>query len=79
MTRVQKERFKQPEEYERLKHSFVLKAADLGDKKPVIMHPLPRVGELATDVDLLPNAAYFRQAQNGVPVRMAILATLLGK
>lgn len=79
MTRVQKERFEQPEEYERLKHAFVLKAADLGDRKPVIMHPLPRVGEIATDVDPLPNAAYFRQAQNGVPVRMAILATLLGK
>lgn len=79
MTRVQKERFASVEEYERLKHAFVLKAADLGDRKPVIMHPLPRVGELATDVDALPNAAYFRQAKNGVPVRMAILATLLGK
>lgn len=79
MTRVQKERFGSVEEYERLKHAFVLKAADLGDRKPVIMHPLPRVVELATDVDPLPNAAYFRQAQNGVPVRMAILATLLGK
>jgi aspartate carbamoyltransferase catalytic subunit len=43
------------------------------------MHPLPRVGEISTDVDALPNAAYFRQAKNGVPVRMALLAGLLGK
>ncbi len=42
------------------------------------MHPLPRVGEIATDVDSLPTAAYFRQAGNGVPVRMALLAMLLG-
>ena len=43
------------------------------------MNPLPRVDEIATDVDVLPNAAYFRQAANGVPVRMALLAMLLGK
>jgi aspartate carbamoyltransferase catalytic subunit len=44
----------------------------------VIMHPLPRVDEIATDVDDLPNAAYFRQARNGVYTRMALLALLLG-
>ena len=43
------------------------------------LHPLPRVGEISTDVDALPNAGYFRQASNGVPVRMALLAMLLGK
>ena len=43
------------------------------------MHPLPRVGEIDTDVDALPNAAYFRQVRNGVVVRMALLAMLLGK
>jgi aspartate carbamoyltransferase catalytic subunit len=42
------------------------------------MHPLPRVGEIFTDVDVLPNAAYFRQAKNGVPTRMALLSMMLG-
>jgi aspartate carbamoyltransferase catalytic subunit len=46
--------------------------------KAVIMHPLPRLEEIALDVDALPQAAYFRQARNGVPVRMALLAMLLG-
>lgn len=78
MTRVQKERFADPQEYERLKLAFVLSASMLKGKDVTVMHPLPRVGEIATDVDALPNAAYFREAGNGVPVRMALLAMLLG-
>ncbi len=77
MTRIQKERFTDHSEYERLKDSYVLKAADVKTSKAIIMHPLPRVGEIATDVDELPNAAYFRQAKNGVPVRMALLSMML--
>lgn len=79
MTRVQQERFADKSEYERLKLKYVLTAAQLKGKKVKIMHPLPRVGEIATDVDALPNAVYFRQAGNGVLVRMALLAMLLKK
>lgn len=79
MTRVQKERFADNSEYERLKLKYVLTAKMLKGKKAIVMHPLPRVGEIATDVDALPNAAYFRQANNGVPVRMALLKMLLDR
>lgn len=79
MTRVQQERFADKSEYERLKLKYVLTAPMVKGKNVIIMHPLPRVGEIGTDVDALPNAAYFRQAGNGVPVRMALLAMLLGK
>jgi aspartate carbamoyltransferase catalytic subunit len=80
MTRIQKERFGDPSEYDRLKDAFVLSAASLAPAKRTvtIMHPLPRVNEIATDVDPLPCAAYFRQAANGVPVRMALLDLLAG-
>ncbi len=76
MTRIQRERFDDPGEYDRLKDAYVLDRAMLaGGKKTItIMHPLPRVNEIATDVDGLPGAAYFRQAANGVPIRMALLA-----
>ncbi len=81
MTRVQKERFDNPAEYERLKDRFVIDRALIESTRPdvTIMHPLPRVNEIATDVDPLPNAAYFRQAGNGVYTRMALLALVLGK
>lgn len=79
MTRVQKERFSDPAEYERLKLAFVLDAPMLKGKSVTVMHPLPRVGEITAAVDALPNAAYFREAGNGVPVRMALLAMLLGR
>lgn len=79
MTRVQKERFADLHEYERLKDAYVLRANHLRGKKARVLHPLPRVGEIATDIDPLPNASYFRQAKNGIPVRMALLALLLGK
>lgn len=77
MTRVQQERFADPVEYERLKLKYILTADMVRGRKTVIMHPLPRVGEIAAEVDALPNAAYFRQARNGVPVRMALLDMLL--
>lgn len=77
MTRIQRERFADHSEYERLKGVYTLTAKHLKNRKIVVMHPLPRVGEIATDVDALPNAAYFRQAKNGVPVRMALLDLLL--
>ena len=81
MTRIQRERFDDPAEYDRLKGSYVLNR-DLVQKAKkgiVVMHPLPRVDEIATDVDDLPNAAYFRQAHNGVYLRMALLAMVLGR
>ncbi len=79
MTRIQQERFTDRSEYERLKHVYVLRADQIRGKGVTIMHPLPRVGEISEDVDALPNAAYFRQARNGVPIRMALLAMLLGQ
>lgn len=79
VTRIQEERFVDKEEYERLKNSYVVnKAMVLASKKnTLIMHPLPRVNELSTDVDSLPNAAYFKQAKYGVDVRMALLCLSL--
>jgi aspartate carbamoyltransferase catalytic subunit len=79
MTRVQGERFADKSEYERLKDKYILTADMLKGKTGTIMHPLPRVKEIATDVDELPTAAYFRQAQNGMFLRMALLDLLLGK
>ena len=78
MTRIQRERFEDPAEYDRLKDAFVLTREALAPAKETltIMHPLPRVNEIATDVDGLPGAAYFRQAANGVPIRMALLSLL---
>lgn len=81
MTRVQKERFDDPEEYERLKDVYVLTKELVEKHNPdmTIMHPLPRVGEISLNVDELPGAAYFRQMRNGVAVRMALLSLVLGK
>lgn len=79
MTRVQGERFKDQSEFERLKDKYILKADHLKNSKTKVMHPLPRINEISTDVDELPNALYFTQAKNGVPVRMALLAMMLGK
>lgn len=80
MTRVQKERFSDPIEYEKVKNIYVLKNAMLANTKPnmKILHPLPRVNEIHTDVDSNPKAYYFEQALNGVYTRQAILCTLLG-
>ena len=80
VTRIQRERFGDPAEYERLRGSYVVDRALIERTNPdvTIMHPLPRVDEIATDVDNLPGAAYFRQAANGVWTRMAILALVGG-
>jgi len=80
MTRVQKERFSDPIEYEKVKNVYVLKNSMLSNTKPNmrILHPLPRVNEIHTDVDTNPKAYYFEQALNGVYTRQAILCSLLG-
>jgi len=80
MTRIQKERFSDPMEYEKVKNSYVLRNAMLEEAKPnlKILHPLPRVNEIMTDVDDNPMAYYFTQALNGVFVRQALLASILG-
>ncbi len=79
MTRIQRERFQDQLEYERVKNIFVLSNSMLENSKPnlKILHPLPRVNEIATDVDRNPKAYYFEQAQNGVYVRQALIATIL--
>lgn len=81
MTRIQKERFEDPAEYDRLKNSYVLTREMIETLQPelTVMHPLPRVNEITTDVDDLPGAAYFRQAKNGVCIRMALIALVLGR
>ena len=81
MTRVQRERFEDLAQYERMKSSYILNRTLVEQGKPglVVMHPLPRVDEIALDVDSLPGAAYFRQAHNGVYLRMALLAMVMGK
>ena len=81
MTRIQRERFPDPAAYERLKGCFILtrRMVEGGKKGLTVMHPLPRVDEIAADVDALPGAAYFRQAHNGVYLRMALLAMVLGR
>lgn len=81
MTRIQRERFEDPAEYERLKGSYVLNKELIKKVNPkvTVMHPLPRVDEIATDVDAHPGAAYFRQAHNGVYLRMALLALVMGR
>jgi aspartate carbamoyltransferase catalytic subunit len=80
MTRVQKERFSDPIEYEKNKNAYVLNNALLENTKPTVrvLHPLPRVNEIDTDVDHNPKAYYFTQALNGVFVRQAIIAKVLG-
>ena len=79
MTRVQKERFLDEEEFDRVKNSFVLNPEKLKTAKEdmIILHPLPRVNEITRAVDNDPRAAYFRQVENGKFVRMALIYTLL--
>ena len=80
MTRVQRERFFNEEDYIRLKDTYILTPAKMALAKPdmAVLHPLPRVNEITLEVDDDPRAAYFEQAQNGVYVRMALIMTLLG-
>lgn len=80
MTRVQRERFFNEEDYIRLKDFYVLdkKKMTLAKEDMLVLHPLPRVNEISVEVDNDPRAAYFRQVQYGVYVRMALILTLLG-
>ncbi len=79
MTRIQRERFDSPEEYDRLKDSYILTAEKLASAKQTmrVLHPLPRVNEISVQVDNDPRAAYFRQALNGKYMRMALILKLL--
>ncbi len=79
-TRVQKERFSDPDDYEKVKDSYLIDKAFLSNAKPElrVMHPLPRITEIATDVDDTPHALYFRQMKHGIYVRMALIALVLG-
>lgn len=81
ITRVQKERFESQEAYQQVSGSYQVTTNTVAQMKPnaIIMHPLPRVGEIAEEVDNLPQAVYFEQAANGMYVRMALLAGVLGR
>jgi aspartate carbamoyltransferase catalytic subunit len=81
VTRVQKERFEDPAEYEKVKGAYVIDPEIMRAAKQemIVMHPLPRVGEISVDFDDDPRAAYFRQMEYGLYVRMALLAMVLGK
>jgi aspartate carbamoyltransferase catalytic subunit len=79
-TRIQKERFQSAEDYESAKGTYIVSAASMAKLRSdaILLHPLPRVDEIATDVDNDPRAAYFRQAHNGVFIRMALLDMVMG-
>ena len=79
-TRIQKERFADPMEYEKVRNAYRLDVSTLEkfDAQVAIMHPLPRVNEISTELDAYPGSLYFDQAHNGVVVRMALLALLMG-
>lgn len=81
VTRVQKERFSDPQEYEQVKGAYVITPETLkaAKERMIVMHPLPRVGEISMEVDDDPRAAYFRQMEYGLYTRMALLAAVLGK
>ena len=80
MTRIQKERFPDEDEYAKVAGIYMLGAKDMDDAKDgmIVMHPLPRVSELHPSLDSTVNARYFQQAFNGVPTRMALLCRSLG-
>jgi len=80
MTRIQKERFFNEADYMRLKDSYILSRSKLKDSREdmLVMHPLPRVNEISYDVDDDKRAVYFKQAEFGIYVRMALMALLLG-
>ncbi len=81
ITRIQKERFPDPLEYEKYKDAYRIDKSLLNKSKKdlIIMHPLPRVGEISPELDETKNAVYFKQAGNGIPVRQALLSLVLGK
>ena len=79
MTRIQRERFATPEQYERQKGVFVLDSAKMKKAKQdlIVLHPLPRVDEIEREIDDDPRAAYFRQAANGMYARMALILKII--
>ena len=79
LNRLQEERFDDRGAFDTNRHRFRLVPSMLTSRNRLVLDPLPRVDEIAAEVDDLPQAAYFRQAHNGVPVRMALLSLLLGK
>jgi len=81
VTRMQKERFEKLEEYEKVKEFYCVtpKTLAFAKEKMTILHPLPRNSEISEEVDSDPRAAYFRQMENGMFVRMALLASIMGK
>ena len=80
MTRVQRERFFNEEDYIRLKDTYVLnrEKMEMAKSNLIILHPLPRVNEIAVEIDSDPRAAYFKQAKYGMYIRMALLSSILG-
>ena len=81
MTRVQRERFPDEEEYEKVKGIYIISKENIIGKckdDMIILHPLPRVDEINTDLDDTKHALYFKQAKNGVPVRQAMMLIALG-
>ena len=80
MTRIQKERFPDPAEYSKVKgvYKIDLNTIKAGKKNLIILHPLPRLNEIASEVDNTPQAKYFKQVWNGIVVRMALLSLVLG-
>ena len=81
MTRVQKERFSNLSDYDKVKGIYKLDRTieKYINKDAIILHPLPRIDEINPELDSLPQSVYFRQAHNGIPVRMALLALVMGK
>ena len=77
MTRIQKERFPDPKEYQKVKGQYTLNRSNIEGTDIIVMHPLPRVDEINFNVDTLDNAMYFKQAFYGVPIRMAILDSVI--
>lgn len=80
VTRIQKERFPDPAEYMKVKGSYRINMETLGKAKPdlIVLHPLPRVGEISPEIDSTSHAKYFQQVWNGIIIRMALLALILG-
>lgn len=80
VTRIQKERFPDPEEYEKVKGAYKVDSATLesASRGLILMHPLPRIDEISPEVDHMPQAKYFQQVRNAIPVRMATLALVAG-
>jgi aspartate carbamoyltransferase catalytic subunit len=81
VTRVQRERFADQAQYDSVKDYYVITSElmDRAKERMIVMHPLPRVGEISYAIDDDPRAAYFRQMENGMYIRMALLAAVLGK